>query len=173
MTWTAARPTKPGRYWVSLAPHIRAELDALLGRRTRPCFIAHICDENIAFLHISGKLSLRAIADWLEGAQWLAIVEPVDPHVCYQQEEERDELLRKPRLSGADKARLRELNDALSTETPEEQRYLGILRRAAKQRESLRSRIEALPDLVLDSGRVIGGAVDRGAVLALLDEVLG
>lgn len=38
---------------------------------------------------------------------------------------------------------------------------------------SLRSRIEALPDLVLGSGRVIGGAVDRGAVLALLDEVLG
>ena len=36
---------------------------------------------------------------------------------------------------------------------------------------SLRSRIEALPDLVLGSGRVIGGAVDRGAVLALLDEV--
>lgn len=131
MTWTPDRPTKPGRYWVSLAPHIRAELDALLGRRTRPCFIAHICDENIAFLHISaihdrcfsGKLSSRAIADWLEGAQWLAIVEPADPH--------------------------------------------------ASPQPTLRSRIEALPDLVLDSGRVIGGAVDRGAVLALLDEVTG
>ena len=36
---------------------------------------------------------------------------------------------------------------------------------------SLRERVEALPDLVLGSGRVIGGAVDRGAVLALLDEV--
>ena len=92
MTWTPQRPTEPGRYWVSLAPHIRAELDALLGRRTRPCFIAHICDENIAFLHISaihdrcfsGKLSSRAIADWLEGAQWLAIVEPADPHASPQ-----------------------------------------------------------------------------------------
>jgi len=131
MTWTPQRPTEPGRYWVSLAPHIRAELDALLGRRTRPCFIAHICDENIAFLHISaihdrcfsGELSSRAIADWLEGAQWLAIVEPADPH--------------------------------------------------ASPQPTLRSRIEALPDLVLDSGRVIGGAVDRGAVLALLDEVTG
>ena len=36
---------------------------------------------------------------------------------------------------------------------------------------SLREKIEALPDLVLGSGRVIGGAVDRGAVLALVDEV--
>ena len=34
---------------------------------------------------------------------------------------------------------------------------------------SLRERVEALPDLVLGSGRVIGGAVDRGAVLALLE----
>ena len=35
---------------------------------------------------------------------------------------------------------------------------------------SLREKIEALPDLVLGSGRVIGGAVDRGAVLALLEK---
>lgn len=34
---------------------------------------------------------------------------------------------------------------------------------------SLRERVEALPDLVLGSGRVIGSAVDRGAVLALLE----
>lgn len=89
-------------------------------------------------------------------------------------EAQRDAILRLPTLTDKERYQLQALNDALRTESPEERRYLDILRRAAEQRERvlvLRSRIEALPDLVLGSGRVIVGAVDRGAVLALLDEV--
>ena len=168
--WTPDRPTKPGRYEVCFGPPRGFD-----GYRV---WVVEVWREQP-----SGKLfAQRGILDipinpdpsdidTLTEALWRPYVEPADPHVRYQQEEERDELLRKPRLSRTDQARLQELNDALRTESPEERKYLDILRRAAAHRESLRSRIEALPDLVLGSGRVIGGAVDRGAVLALLDEV--
>ena len=118
-SWTPDRPTKPGKYWLSLAKHIRAELDAMVGYETQPCFVATVFPQHIESLHINGALDSVRVQDWLAGAQWLPYVEPLDPF--------------------------------------------------AKPVPSLRERIEALPDLVLGSGRVIGSAVDRGAVLALLE----
>ena len=175
-TWTPDRPTKPGKYELSLHPDARAGLPVQMTAEVAAMPDWLRCDETDAGLIVRGDVDagtwlIELSSSRLDRALWRPYVEPADPHVRYQQEEERDELLRKPRLSRTDQARLQELNDALRTESPEERKYLDILRRAAAHRESLRSRIEALPDLVLGSGRVIGGAVDRGAVLALLDEV--
>ena len=120
MNWTPDRPTKPGKYWLSLPKHIRAELDAMVGYETQPCFVATVFPQHIESLHINGALDSVRVQDWLDGALWLPYVEPPDPF--------------------------------------------------AEPVPSLRERIEALPDLVLGSGRAIGGAVDRGAVLALLEK---
>ena len=117
--WTPDRPTKPGKYWLSLHPDKRTAADD----PTR-----NIPGRLLVELNRDGTIDAEGCRDWvgaetdlLDGAQWLPYVEPPDPF--------------------------------------------------AEPVPSLRERIEALPDLVLGSGRVIGGAVDRGAVLALLDKV--
>ena len=119
MNWTPDRPTKPGKYWLSLPKHIRAELDAMVGYKTPPCFVVLLDLDRIESLHINCAIESVAFQDWTAGALWRPYVEPPDPF--------------------------------------------------AEPVPSLRERIEALPDLVLGSGRVIGSAVDRGAVLALLE----
>ena len=77
--WTPDRPTKPGKYWLSLPKHIRAELDAMVGYETKPCFAAILFPHHIESLHINGALDSVRVQDWLAGAQWLPYVEPPDP----------------------------------------------------------------------------------------------
>ena len=123
MTWTPDRPTKPGKYWLSLSIAVR-EVFKAKGWDASGAFVASIeTNGYLTSAFVMGTLTSPQVGRLLDGALWRPYVEPADPHVSPQ--------------------------------------------------PSLRSRIEALPDLVLGSGRVIGGAVDRGAVLALLDDVLG
>ena len=106
MNWTPDRPTKPGKYWLSLHPRDRANL--------RACLVVEM--DNDGDVLCAGCLLRETV---IVGALWHPYVEPPDPF--------------------------------------------------AEPVPSLRERVEALPDLVLGSGRVIGSAVDRGAVLALLE----
>ena len=132
--WTSERPTKPGRYLMSLHPDtrpqgFRSRMEVEVGAYPRWMLDHDMAspqrDERVmAVAYGFDRMPRGELADpFFDGALWLPYVEPPDPH--------------------------------------------------ASPQPTLRSRIEALPDLVLDSGRVIGGAVDRGAVLALLDEVTG
>jgi hypothetical protein len=79
MNWTPDRPTKPGKYWLSLPKHLRAELDAMVGYETQPCFVATVFPQHIESLYINGALDSVRVQDWLAGAQWLPYVEPPDP----------------------------------------------------------------------------------------------
>jgi hypothetical protein len=113
-TWTPDRPTKPGKYWLSVHPEIRTSN----GMRIPHTLLVEVDS--------GGSVEAEGCSDWshlldplLDGALWHPYVEPPDPF--------------------------------------------------AEPVPSLRERVEALPDLVLGSGRVIGSAVDRGAVLALLE----
>lgn len=140
MTWTPDRPTKPGKYWLSIQPEKRAgkQRQDVAFPHVIACEITQVVEWMLsddyanaldheqrrfvwAVKYLNGGAWLRLSDSWFDGALWRPYVEPADPF--------------------------------------------------AEPVPSLRSRIEALPDLVLGSGRVIGGAVDRGAVLALLDEV--
>ena len=78
-TWTPDRPTKPGKYWLSLPKHIRAELDAMVGYKTPPCFVVLLDLDRIESLHINCAIESVAFQDWTAGAQWLPYVEPPDP----------------------------------------------------------------------------------------------
>ena len=111
MNWTPDRPTKPGKYWLSVHPDKRG----ILFEAGVYEVVLWAADQKVR--HVGGLTIVPE--DRLIGAQWLPYVEPPDPF--------------------------------------------------AEPVPSLRERVEALPDLVLGSGRVIGGAVDRGAVLALLE----
>ena len=121
--WTPDRPTKPGKYWLSVHPdkrrgrnHFPARILCNVAWRARGLTGS---EPELAARYKSGGVWLCLDEEWFAGSLWLPYVEPPDPF--------------------------------------------------AAPVPSLRERVEALPDLVLGSGRVIGSAVDRGAVLALLE----
>ena len=202
MTWTPDRPTKPGKYWLSLPKHLRAELDAMVGYETQPCFVVSLDLDRIESLHINGALDSVRVQDWLADALWRPYVDPPDPFAepvpveMYRMSDDAKTpnlrlilsvdpgevvLYEADMTSRSATAKETAVHDKIIM-SPADARWL---RDALQQVDlsdqpevtsaapvpSLREKIEALPDLVLGSGRVIGGAVDRGAVLALLDEV--
>ena len=76
MTWTPDRPTKPGRYWLSVHRDKRT---------ANEMNIPHCLDVH---LRGSGSIEAEGCAEWshlldplLDGALWRKYEEPADPHV--------------------------------------------------------------------------------------------
>lgn len=90
MTWTTEKPTKPGRYELSIEPGRRA------GRVPFPHYIladvenvpARFIDEGnevepreLAVKYVSGGAWNRLSESWFDGALWRKYQEPADPFV--------------------------------------------------------------------------------------------
>lgn len=81
--WTPDRPTKPGKYWLSVHP------DKRMGRNHFPARI--LCnvawrsrgltgsEPELSARYESGGVWLCLDEEWFAGAQWLPYVEPPDP----------------------------------------------------------------------------------------------
>ena len=185
-TWTPDRPTKPGKYQVYVAPEKRSRIypgylivtldahdledlernelyaEALWRPYVEPPdpFAEPVPVEMYRMSDDAKTPNLRLILSVDPGEVVLYEADMTSRSATAKETAVHDKIIMSP-------ADARWLRDALQQVDLSDQPEVT----SAAPVPSLREKIEALPDLVLGSGRVIGGAVDRGAVLALLDEV--
>ena len=199
MTWTAARPTKPGKYWLSIGIDHREKFASDVCREPHHVYLLDIFEEG-GGLWLDGVVEVGHCLP--ASALFNRYVEPPDPFAepvpveMYRMSDDAKTpnlrlilsvepgevvLYEADMTSRSATAKETAVHDKVIM-SPADARWLrDALQQAdlsdppevtsAEPVPSLREKIEALPDLVLGSGRVIGGAVDRGAVLALVDEV--
>ena len=85
MTWTPDRPTKLGRYELSLHPDARAGLPVQMTAEVAPMPDWLRCDETDAGLIVRGDVDagtwlIELSSSRLDRALWCPYVEPADPH---------------------------------------------------------------------------------------------
>ena len=85
MTWTPDRPTKPGKYELSLHPDARAGLPVQMTAEVAAMPDWLRCDETDAGLIVRGDVDagtwlIELSSSRLDRALWRPYVEPADPH---------------------------------------------------------------------------------------------
>lgn len=85
MSWTPDRPTKPGKYELSLHPDARAGLPVQMTAEVAPMPDWLRCDETDAGLIVRGDVDagtwlIELSSSRLDRALWRPYVDPADPH---------------------------------------------------------------------------------------------